>query len=395
MPHRHAKPPVLRLTPNGTHRSLSGHPWVFDNEIQPPEGLEPGVEVEISDAHGRFVGKGTFNPASKIAVRIFSHNSSDTLNADFLRRRVAAARALRRPFLPDDEPRRVLFSEGDFLPGVIADLYENVLVVQFLTLGMDRRRDQVLEALEEAYRPSGIFERSDRSTRQKEGLEPRTGVLAGTVPDVIETGTDGVKFRVAPSRGHKTGAYLDQRFTRRRFASFAAGRAVLDAFAYSGLFGLYAGLGGASALTAIECSKEAGGELEANATLNGLEVEVIVESAFDALKRMESEGRRFDLVSLDPPSFARSSSTTGGAVRGYREINLRAMRLLNEGGLLFTSTCSFHTGRESFLSLLAAAARDSGREIQVLELLGASPDHPVRLEIPETDYLKCAVLRVS
>jgi 23S rRNA (cytosine1962-C5)-methyltransferase len=395
MQNRHSKPPVVKLKPSGTHRCLSGHSWVFDNEITPPGELLPGCEVDVVDHRGRFVGRGYFNPASKITIRLFTHSPSTSLDHDFFAKRIRQARALRTPFLPDDEPRRVLFSEGDRLPGVVADLYDRTLVVQILTLGMEARRDLLFEALIEAYRPDGILERSDVTSRQKEGLASRVEAVYGHVPETIEVATDGVRFAVDPRAGHKTGTYLDQRFNRRRFAAFAPGRRVLDAFAYHGLFGCYAGFAGAGEVTAIESSPEACRSIAANAERNGRSFEILEENAFDALKRLENEGARFDLISLDPPSFTRAAHGTEGAARGYKEINLRAMRLLSEGGLLFTSSCSYHTTREEFLSTLAGAAHDSKRGMRLLEILGASPDHPVRLEVPETDYLKCAVLRAA
>jgi 23S rRNA (cytosine1962-C5)-methyltransferase len=395
MQNRHGKPPTVKLKPSGTHRCLTGHSWVFDNEIVPPDDLAPGAEVDVVDHRGRFVGRGYYNAASKIRIRIFTHSSTTTLDRDFFAKRIRQARAIRTPFLPEDEPRRVVFSEGDRLPGVVADLYGRTLVVQILTLGMEARRELIFETLVEAYRPTGVFERSDVASRQKEGLPPRSEVVYGDVPDAIEVATDGVRFSVDPRAGHKTGAYLDQRFNRRRFAAFAPGRRVLDAFAYHGLFGCYAGFAGAGEVTAIESSPEACRAIAANAELNGRAFEILEENAFDALKRLETEGARFDLISLDPPSFTRAAAGTEGAARGYKEINMRAMRLLSDDGLLFTSSCSYHTSREEFLATLASAAYDSKRNLRLIEILGASPDHPVRLEVPETDYLKCAVLKAA
>lgn len=393
MQNRHTKLPVVKLNPTGTHRCLYGHSWVFDNEFRKPEEIEPGAEVDVADARGRFIGRGYYNPASKIAIRIFTHSSRSTLTTDFLIKRITQAREARKNFLPESEPRRIVFSEGDRLPGLVADMYGETIVVQILTLGMDQRRDAIVEALVKTYAPAGILERSDVTSRSREGLEPRTGVLYGQAPDRIACSADGVRFIVHPRTGHKTGTYLDQRFNRRRFAEFAPGARILDAFAYHGLFGLYAGCAGASEVTAIESSDEACRELKENADANGRPVELMRGNVFEILKLMESEGRRFELISLDPPSFTKSLAASSNARRGYKEINLRAMRLLSDHGVLFTSSCSFHTDRESFIDALAEAAHDSRRVIQLLELRSASPDHPVRMEIPETDYLKCAVLQ--
>jgi 23S rRNA (cytosine1962-C5)-methyltransferase len=374
---------------------LAGHPWIFANEFDPPGGVPPGVELEVKDARGRFVGRGYYNPASQIAIRLFTRRPDETMDAAFFRERIAQARTRRRRFLPEDEPRREIFSEGDHLPGVIVDAYGRFLVLQILTLGIEARRDLLIEALIEAYAPEGILERSDASARVKEGLTPRVGVIHGAVPDRIETAVDGVRFLVRPAKGHKTGAYLDQRPARRRFAAFAAGANVLDAFAYHGLFACYAATAGARSVTAIEASAEACDDLRENAALNERAVEIAHGNAFDLLRRFEEEGRRFDLISLDPPSFTRAADRTGGARRGYKEINIRALRLLAPGGLLFSSSCSYHMGREPFLRILGEAAHDAGRDVRLLELLGASPDHPALLVAPETDYLKCAVIQAA
>ncbi len=383
----------MKLNPSGTHRCLYGHSWIFDNEFKKPDDLDPGAEVDVADARGRFIGRGYFNPASKIAIRLFTRSSRATLTTDFFMKRIVQARDARKSFLPEDEPRRIVFSEGDRLPGVVADMYGSAIVVQILTLGMDLRRERIVEALMSVYAPDAIYERSDVTSRSREGLPERKGDLIGSIPERIELSTDGVRFAVHPKTGHKTGCYLDQRFNRRRFAEFAAGGRVLDAFAYQGLFGVYAGCAGASEVLAIESSDEACRELKDNADLNGRPVELMRANVFDTLKLLESEGRRFDLISLDPPSFTKSIGASSNAKRGYKEINLRAMRLLSEHGILFTSSCSFHTDRESFIDSLSEAACDSRRIMQLIELRSASPDHPVRMEVPETDYLKCAVLQ--
>lgn len=388
-----ARLPIVKLKRGGTHRCLAGHSWVFDNEFERPAGIAPGAEIDLVDPRGRFIGRGYYNPKSKIAVRLFSRSSRAALDLDFFVRRLEAARAIRRPFLPDSEPHRILSSEGDRCPGAIADRYGETIVFQILTLGIDARRDAFVEALQKVYRPAGIYERSDVAARTKEGLELRTGTVFGEVPDRIETATDGIRFTVFPKTGQKTGTYLDQRLNRRRFGEFASGCRVLDAFAYQGLFGLYASAAGAQSVTALESSEDACREITLNAELNDREIEVIRENAFDALKRLESEGRRFELISLDPPSFTKSSGSSDAALRGYKEINLRALRLLADGGILFTSSCSYHTRREEFIATLADAAHDSRRDVRLIEVRSASPDHPIRLEIPESDYLKCAVLR--
>lgn len=411
MPNVALEPSLASLKSGVRHRCLAGHPWVYASELAAAPGVPPGAEVTVVDLKGRCVGRGTWNPHSQIAVRLFARRPDAHLDAALIRDRILAARERRRGLINLEEPHRVLFSEGDQLPGVIVDLYEGVLVVQILTLAMDQRRDLLLAALIEAYHPRAVLERSDAPSRKHEGLAPKIGDLMGTVPEILETSTDGVRFLVKPRAGQKTGAFLDQSANHRRFASFvrdgvaghgatasdsgaASGCAVLDAFAYHGLFGLHAARAGATAVTMIESSAEACAAIGENAKLNNVSVEIIEENAFDALRRLEAERRKFQLISLDPPTFTRSAGSVEGAQRGYREINLRALRLLTPGGLLFTSSCSFHTSREDFLSAIGGAAHDSGRDVTLVEMRGASPDHPVRPEVPETDYLKCAVLRV-
>jgi len=387
------KIPLITLARKGTHRCLDGHPWVFGNEFAAPLGIESGSAVELADWNGRFIGIGYYNPKSKIAVRIFSKDPEAILDINLIRKRIVSAKIARAKFFSEDEPRRIFFSEGDFLPGLIADIYGKVIVFQILSLGLELKRKLIVEALLDVYKPSAIYERSDSASRSLEGLEIRLSDAYGTTPDRIETESDGVKFVVYPKIGHKTGAYLDQRLNRRRFASYAAGAKVLDAFAYNGLFSLYSAAGGAKELTAIESSKSMTDILKENAEMNGVNIETVIESAFETLKRFEIEGRRFDLISLDPPAFVPRSEQLRQALRGYKELNMRAMKLIEENGVLFTSSCSFHLKREDFIETLKSAMKDTGRNLQLLELTSAAPDHPIRLNIPETDYLKCAVLR--
>ncbi len=398
-----APSPLAPLKASMRHRCLAGHPWVYGSELASAPEAAPGDEVDVVDARGRFVGRGAWNPRSQIAVRIVTRRPGVTLGPDLIRRRIREARARRQGFYASDDTQRLIFSEADGLPGLIVDRYGDVLVLQLLTLGMDRRRELIADLLIEEFAGTTLVERSDAPSRKHEGLEPRIAVIAGADPGEIIIALDGVRAAVRPLGGQKTGAFLDQRFNHRRFAELAArsiadgkpgaGLTVLDAFAYHGLFGIYAARAGATAVTAIESSPEACEGLRADAARNGADVEILEENAFDTLRRFQEERRRFDLISLDPPTFTRSASGAAGAARGYREINLRALRLLAPGGLLFTSSCSFHTPREEFAATLAGAIHDSGREVTLVEWRGAAPDHPVRLEIPETDYLKCAVLR--
>lgn len=395
--------PLAPLKPSVRHRCLAGHPWVYSSELSAAPDCAPGDDVEVVDARGRFIGRGAWNPRSQIAVRIVTRRPGVSIGADLIRLRIREARARREGFFAAADTQRLLFSEADGLPGLIVDRYADVIVMQILTLGMERRRDLIAELLTAEYGVETLVERSDAPSRKHEGLEPRVAVITGSDPGELIVDFDGVRTAVRPLAGQKTGAFLDQRFNHRRFAECAAraraarapgdGVTVLDAFAYHGLFGLSAARAGATAITAIESSPDACEGLRANAARNGADVEILEENAFDTLRRFQEGRRRFDLISLDPPTFTRSAAGAAGAARGYREINLRALRLLAPGGVLFTSSCSYHTSREEFAATLAGAVHDSGREVTLVEWRGASPDHPVRLEIPETDYLKCAVLR--
>lgn len=395
MPAVAAESVTALLKPSVRHRCLQGHPWIYASEIAQAPSCEPGDEVDVTDGRGRFVGRGTWNPRSQIAIRLFSRQHGERLDADLVRRRLREARDRRAPWYGPLDTQRLIFSEADRLPGLIVDRYGDAVVLQFLSLGMDRRRELVAELVDELHRPAALLERSDAPSRKREGLEPRAGALRGSDPGEIVVAMDGVMTAIRPLGGQKTGAFLDQRFNHRRFAEFAKGSTVLDAFAYHGGFGLAAARAGARSVTAIESSVEACEGLRADASRNGLAVEILSENAFDVLRRFQAERRRFHLISLDPPTFTRAASGAEGAARGYREINLRALRLLEPGGLLFTSSCSFHTSREDFAAILAHAAHDSGRDVTVIEWRGASPDHPVRPEVPETEYLKCAILRAA
>jgi 23S rRNA (cytosine1962-C5)-methyltransferase len=287
-----------------------------------------------------------------------------------------------------------VFGEGDLLPGLIVDRYGPVLAVQISTLGMDRMREDIVAALQDAVHPHGIYERSDLPTRLREGLESRTGLLLGEVPDEIEMPLDDLRFLVRPRAGQKTGMYLDHRFNRRAVQPHARGRRVLDVFCNSGSFGLYALKAGAERCTGIEISAECLELARRNAALNDLEsrCEWIEGNAFDHLKELDRKQERFGLIVLDPPAFTKSARALDAAVRGYKEINLRAFRLAAPGGVIVTSSCSYHLGPEEFLGVLQDAASDAGREVTLVEMRSQAPDHPVHLFVPETRYLKCAIL---
>ena len=387
--------PRIALARGRERRVKTGHLWIYAGEIESVEdGAAPGDTVEVTDHRGRFLGRGYYNPASSIAVRILTRDRKEAIDAAFIRRRIAQAVAYRRHFFAAGESCRLVFSEGDLLPGLTVDRYGPVLAVQISTLGMDRMREDIVAALQDAVHPRGIYERSDLPTRQREGLESRTGLLLGEMPDEIEMPLDDLRFLVRPRAGQKTGMYLDHRFNRRAVQPHARGRRVLDVFCNSGSFGLYALKAGAERSTGIEISAECLELARRNAALNDLEsrCEWIEGNAFDHLKDLDRKQERFGLIVLDPPAFTKSAKALDAAARGYKEINLRAFRLAAPGGVIVTSSCSYHLGPEEFLGVLQDAASDAGRDVTLVEMRSQAPDHPVHLFVPETRYLKCAIL---
>jgi len=378
-------------------RVKSGHLWVYAGEIeQTGDGIAPGEPVDVVDHRGRFLARGYYNPSSTIAVRILTRRKDEPVDAALLRRRIAQAIAYRRLAYSAGESCRLVFSEGDWLPGLTVDRYGAYLAVQIATLGMDRLRDDITAGLQDALHPRGIYERSDLPTRLREGLVARTGLLAGEVPEEIEIVLDDLRFVVSLRAGQKTGLYLDHRFNRRAVREHARGRRVLDVFCNSGSFGLYALKAGAEHCTGIEISTDCLRLARRNAALNGLEARCdwIEGNAFDHLKELDHKQERFGLIVLDPPAFTKSAQAVEAAVRGYKEINLRAFRLASPGAIVATSSCSYHLGPEEFLQVVREAAADAGREVSLLEMRGQAPDHPVNLSVPETRYLKCAILLV-
>lgn len=378
-------------------RLRRGHLWVYAGEVQRAgEGAAAGEAIDIVDHRGRFLARGTYNPSSSIVARVLTRRRDEAVDAALLRRRIAEAVAARRQFYAAGDACRLVFGEGDLLPGLTVDRYGAWLTVQIGTLFMDRRREAIVEALQDALHPRGIYERSDLAVRAHEGLEPRTGPLAGEVPEEIDLTIDGVRFLVRPRAGQKTGMYLDHRFNRRVARELARGRRVLDVFCNTGAFSLYALAGGAENATAVDTSGECLEIARRNAAANGFEgrMTLVEGNAFDLLRDLDARGEKFSMLVLDPPAFTKSAAAKGAAVRGYKEINLRAFRLAAPGAILITASCSYHLGPEEFLEVVRDAAADAGREATLLELRGQAPDHPIHLAVPETRYLKCAVLQV-
>ncbi len=378
-------------------RLLSGHRWVFSNEISRIDGEAPhGGLVEVVRRDGRPVGTGFYNAHSLIAVRLVGSPGED-LSGDFLGPRLRRALDLRRTIYPGAESFRVVHGESDDLPGLIVDKFEDCLAVQTVCLGMDRLKDRICDLLEEIFRPRCIVERNESALREREGLEMVRGVLRGTIPERVRIVEEGVVYEMDPLGGQKTGFYLDQRENRMLVRRWAGGRRVLDVYCHDGGFALHAARGGAAEVIAVDSDAQAAERARRNVQVNGLEGICRVETA-EALEAMESlhrQGERFDLVVLDPPSFTRSRKNVPSARRGYEECNRKAMRILRRGGFLATSSCSFHITDETFLRCLVTAAGRTERTLRQLAWRSQAPDHPVLPAMPETRYLKFGLFVVD
>jgi len=373
---------------------MAGHPWIYQGEIQRIEGdPTPGELIDVRDARGRFIGRGYINPRSQIAVRLLTWQD-EAIDELFLRRRIQAAIDLRKRCVPDAEAYRIIFGEADLLPGLIVDRYGEILVVQFLTAGIEALGGTLVDLLLDLLRPHGIYARNDAPARELEGLQRTSGFLHGQFDTLLQISEGGTRFWVDIAAGQKTGLFLDQRENRLRLRSFAEGREVLDAFCYTGGFGLHAAAAGAKSVLGVELSKDAAALAVKNAELNGFEqmIRVVEGNAFDELHSMDREGRRFDLIVLDPPAFTKGKEALQNAIRGYKEINLRAMKLLREGGILVTCSCSYHLPVELFREMLVEAAADAHRRFRLIEFRTQAQDHPILLHVRETHYLKCAIL---
>ncbi len=379
---------------------LRKHPWVFSGAIKRIDGpAQDGDIVDVVDSKGKFLARGYLNTRSQIAVRVLTWEE-ERVDAGFWRRRLERALEARKGlYIPGHtEAIRLVNAESDGLPGLVVDRYGRYLVVQFLTLGVEKWKETIVDILWELLAPEGIYERSDVEVREKEGLELKAGPLRGKEPpDRVEIRENGLRFWVDLKRGHKTGFYLDQRENRLRIREFASGKEVLNAFSYTGGFGIYALAAGARRVVHVDSSGEALELAKANVELNGFPVrdEDFVEgNVFEVLREWREEGRSFDLVVLDPPKFAHSKEQVSDAVRGYKDINMMAMNLLRPGGILFTFSCSGLVPPELFQKAVFWAALDARREAQVVGKMSQSRDHPFSLNFPEGEYLKGLILRV-
>ena len=382
------------LRPVKETRVLAGHPWVFLSDIDRAEKeASPGDVVNVVSARGRPLGQAVYNPNSQIALRMLTYGE-DRVNTTLIKNRVSQAIALRRQ-LGDMNACRLINAESDRLPAVIADLYNGVISLQILSLGMARFQQDIVDALVQELQPQGIWERNDVPVRALEGMEQSTGLLYGQVPDRIEITENGLKMLVDVKEGQKTGYFLDQKENRAAIAPYCKNARVLDICTHTGSFALHAALYGAKEVTGVDISEHALGCAWENARLNGFKnTNFIVANAFDYLRDKSDKNERYDLIILDPPAFAKSKASLPGAIKGYKEINLRAMKMLESGGVLVTCSCSQNMLPEMFRETLQDAARDARVTLQQLEWRGPGRDHPSLPASPETHYLKCVILRV-
>ena len=377
------------LKDRGAARARSGHPWIYGSDLAEASG-EVGAVVSVFDRRGKFLGRAFYNPRSEITLRI-AERGDVPIDERWLKGRLGRALAYRDSLEIDADAYRLLHAEADGVPGLVVDRYGDYLVLQVGSAALERRLDWIVSALQELLVPAGILLRADSTARKREGLDTTVRVLAGEVPESVAVREGRVRYRAELWKGQKTGAFLDQRENRLAAGYYAFGR-VLDVFSFAGGFALHAARR-AETVEAVDASAPALGAARANAELNGLvNITFTMANAFDLLRERSDGGEEYNTVILDPPAFAKTKRDLPRARRAYKEINLRAMKLLVPGGILITCSCSYHLSREAFEDTLRSAAADVGRTVRVREWRGQARDHPEILTIPETRYLKCAVL---
>lgn len=378
----------------GAVRIRQGHLWIYRSDVVSVDAAGGSV-VSVTDESGNFIGQSLYSDASQIALR-FLTLTKEQIDREWWRRRIRAA-VERRKIPRDTNAYRMVYSEGDLLPSLIIDRYADVIVLQTLSQGTDAVKSLVADILVEEFAPQAIIERNDARVRQLEGLPLTSGTIHGSAPDEFEILQHGLRFVVAPSGGQKTGSFLDQRENRlaARAAAATSNRGeALDCFTFNGAFALHLA-SVCESVVGIDISDDAVVAAKRNAELNQISnVEFREANVFDALRELEAEGKRFDTIVLDPPAFAKNRASLKAAIRGYKEINLRAMKLLSPGGVLISCTCSYHVSEDLFLEIIAAAAIDARRRVQIIEKRMQASDHPVLLSMPETYYLKCVIARV-
>ena len=384
------------VTKKGAKRVRGGHLWIYKSDVQKVEA-EGGDVVAVYDEARNFVGHAFYSDSSEITLRIFT-TKDELIDKEFWRRKIIEA-AEKRQLLktqnqnPKTDAKRLIYSEGDLIPSLIVDDYNRIFVIQTLSQGTEKLKSTFVEILQEEFSPAAIIERNDVKVRQRENLELQAGVLAGAVPDETIIEQDGVKFFIAPLEGQKTGSFLDQRENHFAVRQYAFGKG-LDCFTFNGGFALNLAMV-CDTVKAIDISEDAIDLARRNAQLNDVKnIKFQTANVFDALREMEKSGEKFDTIVLDPPAFVKSRAALRSAVRGYKEINLRALKLLNKGGILVTCSCSFHFSEEIFLETIAESARDARRRVHLIEKRMQAADHPVLVGMPETYYLKCFILRV-
>lgn len=382
---------------NRTARILAGHLWVFSNELATsPKRFLPGSIVEIHDKKDTFLGIGYANPNSLITIRILTKEREE-INEAFFRKRITAALDYRKRFTKDKNAFRAVYSESDLLPGLVIDKYDDCISIQFLTFGMEALSETIIKVADEIFNPRVIVLKNDSSIRTLEGLPLEKKIVKGSLEEKLPVIRDGsTVMEVDPMGGQKTGFFLDQADNRDAFANLAGEGKGLDLFCYSGPWSLKLAQKGVSVL-GVDSSEQALQKAERNAELSGVKEKCAFLKAdvFDFIKKELPKGKVYDYIVLDPPAFVKSKAKIKEGLRGYRELNTAVMKLLKPHGLLATSSCSYHVDRALFLDMLTAAAKDAGRHVRIVEMRAQSKDHPIALMVPETEYLKCAILEVS
>ena len=399
--------PRCIITPKGTRWVEQGHPWIYEAEVLRTEGeTENGCLVDAVSEKGKYLGTGFLSTQSKIRVRLLSRNANDKFDEAFWQRRIQYAWEYRKTVMGEDiSCCRVIFGEADGFPGLTVDRFSDILVTQTLSVGMEKRKNVIFPLLlkvlrEDGQEIRGIYERNDAAIRALEGLEQNKGwfSLGEPMPDTVtEIRENGILYRVDVENGQKTGFFLDQKYNRLAVAKLAKGRRVLDCFTHTGSFALNAAMGGAAHVTAVDVSASAIEMAKENARRNGLEgkMDFLVADVFDLLPELAEQGKHdYDFIILDPPAFTKSRKTVQSAERGYKEINLRALKLLPRGGYFATASCSHFMPSDQFVRMLRSAALDAGVELRQIEARQQSPDHPILWNVPETDYLKFYLFQV-
>ncbi len=382
------------LKPGKEARALAGHPWVFRSDVdRAQKGVSPGDIVQVLTSRGRFLGQALYNPHSMITLRFLSRDDAP-IDGETIKTRVREAIAYRRQ-LGHLDSARLIFAESDRLPAVIADKFAGVISLQILSLGMARFQQDIVKTLVEELAPQGIWERNDVPVRELEGMQQSTGLLHGQVPDQVEIRENGIRILVDVKQGQKTGYFLDQTENRAAIAPFCPGARMLDICTHTGSFALHAAHYGAHEVTGVDLSEHALSCAEENARLNGFsQTRFVKANAFDFLREQSDAGEQYDLIVLDPPAFAKNKASLPGATKGYKEINLRALKMLPQGGILVTCSCSQAMVEERFRQVIQEAARDAGVTLQQVAWRSQGRDHPILPASPETHYLKCGIFRV-